>query len=287
MAAAVLCVAAIALALPGSSRTAAIPALTVVSSVELRDGSGSRAPAESPNLAPVEPMEVAAPDVPPPSAGAAPDKLRATPSLAGETPEPPGEAESDVAEIDDIELGPPEDGHDTVDVIEHASLADWTHPVPGTSDLIPTAPSRNFGASRPGSRPSECGGGHCGVDLAGPRGAPIVAVKAGVVVWIERRSDRRSGRYVRVRHSGGVVTWYMHLDSIAEELEVGTPVKAGQRLGTLGATGIHSSEPHLHFSVQGPPAGKRGRYLDPSPMLEAAQVIDPLDVVQPRSDFDL
>src|SRR5262249_10252386 len=43
------------------------------------------------------------------------------------------------------------------------SLVDWTHPVTGTSELMPEQPSRHFGAERVGIERPECGAGHCGV----------------------------------------------------------------------------------------------------------------------------
>jgi murein DD-endopeptidase MepM/ murein hydrolase activator NlpD len=161
------------------------------------------------------------------------------------------------------------------------SLRDWLHPVSGSVELVPDRMQRHFGAERHGIERSECGRGHCGVDLHGSRGDPILAVAAGVVVRVERREDGGdgiSGRYVRIRHEDSAFTAYMHLDSIDKRLEVGDTVTAGQYLGTLGSTGVSASAPHLHFALElpkNPSADAKHvatRFVDPAPFLARAKV---------------
>ena len=161
------------------------------------------------------------------------------------------------------------------------SLADWTHPVTGSTELMPAQASRHFGAERIGVSRTECGAGHCGVDLDGPRGQPIVAVSDGVVVRVEHHElglDGRSGRYVRIEHDDGTLTAYMHLDDIADGLEVGDHVDGGQYIGTLGATAVYASVPHLHFSLEIPNhPGRHGdntdtHYVDPAPFLVRSRI---------------
>lgn len=161
------------------------------------------------------------------------------------------------------------------------SLVDWTYPVTGTAERMPEQASRHFGAERQGVMRTECGAGHCGVDLDGPRGRAIVVVADGVVVRVERHElglDGRSGRYVRVEHDDGTLTSYMHLDEVAEGLEVGDHVDGGQYVGTLGATAVYASVPHLHFSLEVPNhPGMHGdttdtHYVDPAPFLVRAQI---------------
>ena len=162
------------------------------------------------------------------------------------------------------------------------SLHGWIHPVTGSAELMPEQGSRHFGAQRIGIERAECGAGHCGVDLDGPRGRPIVAVAGGVVVRVERSElglDGRSGRYVRIQHDDGTLTAYMHLDDVAEDLEVGDHVEGGQYIGTLGATAVYSAPPHLHFSVEIPRHGELHgditdtRYVDPAPYLVRATIV--------------
>lgn len=166
--------------------------------------------------------------------------------------------------------------------VKTPSLTQWTHPVTATTELMSvTNRSRRFGAIRRGIERAECKAGHCGVDLDGPRGRPIVAVAAGVVIRIERRdqgADGRSGRYVRIQHDDGAITAYMHMDDVAAELRVGDRVAAAQYVGTLGATGVVSAAPHLHFSLEIPRRHwERGDqietyYVDPAPFLVRAKV---------------
>ncbi|MBV8762028.1 MAG: M23 family metallopeptidase [Deltaproteobacteria bacterium] len=164
----------------------------------------------------------------------------------------------------------------------YPSLVDWIHPVTGSEEHMPEQASRHFGAERKGIMRAECGAGHCGVDLDGPRGRPIVAVADGTVVRVERHElglDGRSGRYVRIEHDDGTLTAYMHLDDIADGLEVGDHVDGGQYIGTLGATAVYSAAPHLHFSLEIPNrAGDHGdntntHYVDPAPFLVRAKIV--------------
>jgi murein DD-endopeptidase MepM/ murein hydrolase activator NlpD len=150
------------------------------------------------------------------------------------------------------------------------TLVDWVFPVLGSSEPFPLKPTRQFGADRDGRGSPECGRGHCGVDLDGPRGTPVVAVAWGVVKRIERRGNRSSGKYVSIEHPDSVFTAYMHLDDIAENLELGAEVEPGDVLGTLGRTGIRHSAPHLHFSLA-VPSGTRLVHIDPAPYLERAE----------------
>ncbi|HEX2691126.1 MAG TPA: M23 family metallopeptidase [Kofleriaceae bacterium] len=158
------------------------------------------------------------------------------------------------------------------------SLRMWTHPVTGSAELMPEQASRHFGARREGIDRPECGEGHCGVDLDGPRGRPLVAVAGGTVVRVERSElglDGRSGRYVRIEHDDGTLTAYMHMDDVAD-VQVGDRVVAGQYVGTLGATAVFASPPHLHFSLEVPDhPGVHGdntdtHYVDPAPFLVRA-----------------
>jgi peptidase M23-like protein len=170
------------------------------------------------------------------------------------------------------------------------SLRAWTHPVSGSAELMPEQSSRHFGAHREGIDRPECGEGHCGVDLDGPRGRPIVAVAGGTVVRIELSElglDGRSGRYVRIEHDDGVLTSYMHMDDVAD-LHVGDHVALGQYLGTLGATAVFSSLPHLHFALEVPAhPGLHGdntdtHYVDPAPFLVRSTVTAPPSSVADR-----
>lgn len=167
------------------------------------------------------------------------------------------------------------------------SLRAWTHPVTGTDELMPDQSSRRFGAPREGIERAECGEGHCGVDLDGPRGRPLVAVASGTVVRVELNElglDGRSGRYVRIEHDDGTLTSYMHMDQVAD-LRVGDRVSGGQYVGTLGATAVFSAPPHCHFALEVPDhPGQHGditdtHYVDPAPFLVRATIAPALPTV--------
>lgn len=154
----------------------------------------------------------------------------------------------------------------------------WVHPIPDDQRWLPWDDSVRYGAARGGRREERCGRGHCGVDLAAPRSSPIVAIGDGLIERVEKNRDR-SGWYVTVAHDEGrVVSRYMHLDFIRDDLEPGVAIKAGEWLGSLGRTGVRTSDPHLHFEVQVRLSKKREKRVDPEPLLRAARVIELLDL---------
>ena len=189
-----------------------------------------------------------------------------------------------------LHRGKPVEDSDEIPVIDgkpldelFPSLRGWVHPVTASAEYMPVDSPRLFGSERAGVERTECGAGHCGVDLDGPRGRPIVAVAAGTLVRIEhseRGADGRSGRYVRIQHDDGTFTSYMHMDEIAEGLRLGMAVTRGQYVGTLGATATYASPPHLHFSLEIPNDGakdSRGdhvvtHYVNPAPFLMRATI---------------
>ncbi|MEO8699911.1 MAG: M23 family metallopeptidase [Kofleriaceae bacterium] len=162
--------------------------------------------------------------------------------------------------------------------VRYPSLHAMLHPIIAAPELFPGNTQRHFGATRHGIEKPECGAGHCGVDLDGPRGRAIVAVADGVIIRAERRADGGdgiSGRYVRIQHEDGAITAYFHMDDVDSTLEIGDRVKQGQQIGTLGSTAVES--PHLHFSIEIPMIANirdtsMVRYIDPAPFLLRAQI---------------
>lgn len=95
------------------------------------------------------------------------------------------------------------------------------------------------------------------VDLAVPEGTPVLAARAGVVVFLEERyfeSGLDLSRFlarsnqVRILHDDGSMATYAHLFPDSIDVEPGQRVQAGERIGLSGNTGF-SSGPHLHFAV--------------------------------------
>ena len=141
----------------------------------------------------------------------------------------------------------------------------WIHPLAGPDRRMPVRDSRLFGAERVGDRPSECRGGHCGIDLAAAYGEPVFAVHDGVVERVQRGlNPDHGGRYVRLVHrDGAIATQYFHLSEIPRRIVEGARVKAGEVVGFAGLTGVKRSEPHLHFTIEViDPVEHDGRYLE-------------------------
>ncbi len=153
---------------------------------------------------------------------------------------------------------------------EDSALA-WVHPI-STLRQMPDKDDRRFGAERPGDRPGECGAGHCGVDLAGGRGAVVHATLSGRLIRVKRGAGGGSGKYVAIEHPQGLRSHYMHLDRVHPDLVEGMEIASGEAIGTLGSTGVRNSPPHLHFTVQKLINGG-WRYVDPEPMLEASTLL--------------
>lgn len=87
---------------------------------------------------------------------------------------------------------------------------------------------------------------HKGIDIAYRRGIEVVSAANGKV--IERKYDPMGfGNYLLIRHSYGFATKYGHMDNVY--VEEGDTVTQGQKIGTMGNTGL-STGPHLHFEVR-------------------------------------
>src|SRR6056297_100540 len=87
---------------------------------------------------------------------------------------------------------------------------------------------------------------HKGLDIAYRRGIDLVAAANGKV--IERKYEPMGfGNYIVIRHAYGFATKYAHMDNVY--VEEGDVVTQGQKIGTMGNTGM-STGPHLHFEVR-------------------------------------
>ena len=86
---------------------------------------------------------------------------------------------------------------------------------------------------------------HYGIDFTAPRGTPIFATGDGVVDRVIRQFGGY-GREIIIDHGFGYKTRYAHMQDF--EVKKGDKVKRGDRIGTVGNTGL-STAPHLHYEV--------------------------------------
>lgn len=87
---------------------------------------------------------------------------------------------------------------------------------------------------------------HKGIDFIAPTGTPIYASGDGVVVSLEK-SNTGYGNNIIIDHGvNSLSSRYAHLESI--EVIKGQNVKRGERIGTLGNSGL-STAPHLHYEI--------------------------------------
>lgn len=98
---------------------------------------------------------------------------------------------------------------------------------------------------------------HGGADFRSPAGTPIKAPNAGRVVIAGPRYF--PGNTVVVDHGLGVLSLFAHLSSMT--VKTGDQVRAGQVIGTVGATG-RVTGPHLHWAVR-----VNGARVDPLSLL--------------------
>jgi murein DD-endopeptidase MepM/ murein hydrolase activator NlpD len=96
---------------------------------------------------------------------------------------------------------------------------------------------------------------HNGVDYAAPPGAPVGAVAGGMVTFAGWTSG--GGRTVKLRHTSGYESEYLHLSAIAAGVRAGSRVAQGELVGRVGATGLVTGA-HLHYGLK-----RNGAYVNP------------------------
>ncbi|MDJ0498226.1 MAG: M23 family metallopeptidase [Acidimicrobiia bacterium] len=128
-------------------------------------------------------------------------------------------------------------------------------------------------------------GGHSyqATDIFAPVGTRFVAVTSGVVqgtsrsdTWDPEVNDgaTRGGLFVSLIGDDGVRYYGSHLSAVADGIEAGVRVEAGQLLGLVGVSGsARDTPPHLHFGISRPTSLddweiRRGE-IDPVPFLDA------------------
>ena len=92
-----------------------------------------------------------------------------------------------------------------------------------------------------------------GIDIVGPRNAPVLAVAPGKVVY-SGSGIRGYGRLLIVKHSGEFLSAYAHNESIL--VKEGDSVAAGQKIALMGDS--DADRVKLHFEIR-----RYGKPLDP------------------------
>ncbi len=96
---------------------------------------------------------------------------------------------------------------------------------------------------------------HNGVDYAAPPGAPVAAVAGGTITFAGWTTG--GGRTVKLRHTSGYESEYLHLSAIATGVRAGGRIGQGELVGRVGATGLVTG-PHLHYGLK-----RNGVYVNP------------------------
>jgi len=89
------------------------------------------------------------------------------------------------------------------------------------------------------------GAPHSGMDIAAPQGTAIRAPADGVVTLAEPDLYITGGT-VLIDHGHGIGSNFLHMSRL--DVQAGDPVKQGQVIGAVGATG-RATGPHLHWGM--------------------------------------
>lgn len=96
---------------------------------------------------------------------------------------------------------------------------------------------------------------HPAIDYAAPVGTPIKTVGDGTIYKIGY--NRFNGNYIKIRHSNGYVSIYLHMTRFARGMKRYKRVAQGEVIGYVGATGL-ATGPHLCFRMR-----KNGEPINP------------------------
>ena len=94
--------------------------------------------------------------------------------------------------------------------------------------------------------PAERGVHHDGVKISAPFGALVTTSAPGTVAFVGTEL-KRFGTLVLVKHEGGYITAYAHLDVLS--VKEGDVLSNGTVIGKVGTTG-YVDTPQLHFEIR-------------------------------------
>jgi murein DD-endopeptidase MepM/ murein hydrolase activator NlpD len=104
---------------------------------------------------------------------------------------------------------------------------------------------------------------HHGIDLPAETGTPVYAYDNGVVITVS--SNATSGKFIAIRHDGGIVSSYLHLSK--QFVSKGDRIRIGQQIGAVGSTGRVTGS-HLHFSLK-----ENGRHVNPESHIQNRRLV--------------
>ena len=86
---------------------------------------------------------------------------------------------------------------------------------------------------------------HYGIDIAAPKGTPVVAPADGVIT-LAHPDTYFNGGIIALDHGHGLSSWFSHLSKLL--VEKGAVVKRGDKIAEVGSTG-RSTGPHLDWRI--------------------------------------
>lgn len=120
---------------------------------------------------------------------------------------------------------------------------------------------------------------HYGIDLPAAIGTDVVAADDGVV-FKQGYQAKGWGNYVAIRHGGGRVGVYAHLDSYAP-MPIGTKIVQGQKIGKVGVSGNAGTQgSHLHYEAR---EGRGGKTLAQISANVGAASVNPTDWIRTKT----
>ncbi len=144
------------------------------------------------------------------------------------------------------------------------TMAPQTLQAPAEKSSDTPSPPTNFkwpvqGPLLSGFGPKGQGLSNDGVNIGAPKGAPVVAAANGIVVYAGNEM-KGFGNLVLIRHQGGWVTAYAHLDRALVAKDA--VVAQGDMIGTVGKTG-NVPTPQIHFETR-----YQGKPVDPAGVIK-------------------
>jgi murein DD-endopeptidase MepM/ murein hydrolase activator NlpD len=129
---------------------------------------------------------------------------------------------------------------------------------------------------------------HRGTDFAAPTGTPIYASGDATVEFAGPKGA--NGNFVRLKHTNGWETLYLHMSAFGAGIASGATVAQGQEVGLVGTTG-RSTGPHLHYElhIDGEPVDPMSVQTESAPPLAGPALTgfkherDRIDVSRARS----